>query len=102
MWTGESGPVGRWYSLPASPPSDPGAKVAYGSEPGEIAVEGHHVAVVLDSDGRDHGVGYQVSRRVGFVADFAQQDEMPRAGARGEVVGLGVGGVDECERLWSR
>lgn len=82
--------------------SDPRANVAHGSEPGEIPVEGHHVTVVLDSDGRDHGVGDQVTRQVGLVAEFAQQHEVSRAGARREVVGLGVGGVDECERPRSR
>ena len=58
------------------------------TEPGEIPVEGHHVAVMLEGDGREHGVGDQVARRVGLVAQSPQQGEVSWPRARRKVVGL--------------
>ena len=75
------------------------ADVAHRGKPGEVPVESHHVAMVLSGYGREHGVGYQITGCVGLVAEFTQQREVAWAGTGQQVVGLGGGGVDECERL---
>ena len=65
----------------------------------EVPVEAGDHAAVLERDRGDHGVGKEISCRVGLFADPAQQREMARAGGEQQVVGLRAHAVQEREGL---
>ena len=76
--------------------------MAHRTEPGEITVEGGHLASVLEGDGTEHGVGNQVARCVRLGAESAQQGQMTRPGAGEQVMRLRANRVHKRERRRSR
>jgi hypothetical protein len=76
--------------------------VAHRFEPGEVAIERHHLAAVLGGDGRDGGVCDEVAEGVRLITQLAQQREVAWAGADLEVERLRGGRLDERERLRPR
>ncbi len=47
-------------------------------EPGEVAVEGHDLAAVLDGEGDQDSIGHQVADGIGLLTAPAQQGKVAR------------------------